>query len=112
MAALRIDGELKPLRLTLGALARLERALGADGVDALARRLAAPRASDLLHILEALIGEPDFDATRLARADIDPAASARAIAQAFAEAEGPKPQGGMNGGTASHGPTGSSTECA
>lgn len=111
MAALRIDGEMKPLRLTLGALARLERALGAEGVESLGRRLARPKAADLLHILEALIGEPAFDAERLACADIDPAAAARAIADAFAEAEGPKPQGGTEVTAPSPGPNGSSTEC-
>ncbi len=97
MAALRIDGETRTLRLTLGALARLERALGAGGVDALAQRLADPRAEDLLRILEALIGDPALDTEALSRADIDPAAAARAIAEAFAEAEGPKRAGGARG---------------
>lgn len=111
MAALLIDGETKTLRLTLGALARLERALGADSVTALGQALAAPRAADLLLMLEALIGEPACDAARLARADIDPAAAARAIAETFTEAESPKPLRGKDGETASPGPIGSPTAC-
>ena len=106
MATLTIDGEEKTLRLTLGALARLERSLGAESVEALGARLTAPRAADLVLILSALIGEAGYDAERVAQADIDPAAAARAIAEAFAEAEGPKQTGGRPG------TPGSSTACA
>lgn len=106
MATLDVNGERRTLRLTLGALARLERALGAESVEGLAARLGAPRAADLLVIVAALIGDAALDEAALERADIDPAAAARAIAEAFAEAEGPKRDGG------SPGPNGSPMACA
>lgn len=110
MAELMIDGERRTLRLTLGALARLERALGAGSVDALGARLAEPRAEDLLHILSALIGDPALGAEQLADANIDPAAAARAVAAAFLEADSPKREGGQ--AAACHGTSGSPMACA
>jgi hypothetical protein len=50
-----LGGVERRLCLTLGALAELETAFGADSVDALAARLARPSARDLLLVLEALL---------------------------------------------------------
>lgn len=103
-----IDGRPRRLRLTLGALSRLEAALGAGDFQALSARLAAPRAGDLVEILAALVDEPGLDAEALARADVDPAEAARAVAAAFgALGDGAKKRSG-----GSPGETGSSTECA
>jgi hypothetical protein len=78
-----IDGERHALRLTLGALAEIEEAFG--GVEALAGRLAAPRALDLLIILHALLqgGGARLTLEALKGADIDLAEAGRAIARAF-----------------------------
>lgn len=84
-AVLTIDGAPRRLRLTLGALARLEQALGAGDFAALSERLARPGAGDLLAIVAALVDDPALDAARLARADIDLGEAARAVAAAFAE---------------------------
>jgi hypothetical protein len=50
-----LGGVERRLCLTLGALAELETAFGAEGVEALAERLARPSARDLLLVLEALL---------------------------------------------------------
>ena len=79
-----LGGAERRLCLTLGALAELETAFGADSVDALAARLARPSARDLLLVLEALLrgggdggGPPD-------RVDFREAAAA--VAAAFGAA--------------------------
>lgn len=50
-----LQGEVRPLRLTLGGLAELEAAFGADGLAALGARLSAGRlsAADALAVLAA-----------------------------------------------------------
>lgn len=107
-AVLVVDGAPRRLKLTLGALARLEERLGAGDFAALSRRLGAPRAGDLVEILAALIDDPALDAARLSRADIDPGEAARAVAAAFgALGDGAKKPGG-----GSPGETGSYTACA
>ena len=69
------------LCLTLGALAELETAFEADGVEALAARLARPSARDLVVVLEALLrggGEGDVDLSGVGFAE-----AAGAVAAAF-----------------------------
>ncbi len=83
---LRINGEERLLRLTLGALAEIEEALGGGDIKALAARLKTPRASDIILILNALLagGGARLGLEALKASDIDLGAAARAIAQAFA----------------------------
>lgn len=50
-----LGGVERRLCLTLGALAELETAFGADSVEALAARLARPSAGDLITVLGALL---------------------------------------------------------
>lgn len=50
-----LGGVERRLCLTLGALAELETAFGADSVEVLAARLARPSARDLTVVLEALL---------------------------------------------------------
>lgn len=86
--ALEIAGKKHTLCLTLGALAEIESALGAEGFAALEARLSAVRARDLLAILAALLrggGHPYTD-EETAALKVDVAAATRAIAQAFAAA--------------------------
>lgn len=89
--ALTVDGRPIRLCLTLGALAELEAAFGSDGLGALAARLAAPRAGDLLVLLAALSqgGGTPFSLEQLGRAQIDPVEAATAIASAFDRAFAP-----------------------
>ncbi len=85
-----IDGRPCRLCLTLGGLAQLESALGADGPGDVAGKLGALRARDLLLVLEALLaggGDP-MDAAALGRAVIDPLAAAEAVSEAFRSALG------------------------
>ena len=88
--SIKIDGEEKPLRLTLGALAEIEDALGGD-IESLKNRLANPRVGDLLVILGALLrgGGVSLSVEALKAADVDLAAAAGAIARAFAALEAP-----------------------
>lgn len=84
-AEMVIEGRPVRLCLTLGALAEIETALQAEGVEALAERLRRMRAADLEAVLTALIGGggagPDAART-LARA-CEPRAAAEAVARAF-----------------------------
>jgi len=92
--SIKINGEEKPLRLTLGALAEIEEALGGD-VDGLKARLSRPRIGDLLIILNALLrgGGASLSLEALKAADVDLAVAANAIAEAFRALEAPgKPQ--------------------
>ncbi|MCB2099059.1 MAG: gene transfer agent family protein [Parvularculaceae bacterium] len=84
-AELRINGETMTLRLTLGALAALEETLGGGDFTALQKKLEAPRVSDLLLILQALIqgGGRLVSIDALKASDIDLGEAARAIAEAF-----------------------------
>ena len=83
-----LAGVGRRLCLTLGALAEIETALGVDGLAALAERMRALSARDLLAVLAALLrggGEDDL-AEGLARSPVDPREAAEAVARAFAAA--------------------------
>lgn len=81
-----LAGAPRRLCLTLGALAEMEQGLGAQGIEALAARMRALSARDLMIVLAALLrGGGEFDlADGLARADVDLRAAAEAVAAAFA----------------------------
>ncbi len=83
-AEITINGEPHKLRLTLGALAQIEDALGGD-FDALQARLKSPRISDVIIILHALLagGGAGLSLQLLKASDVDLAQAARAIAIAF-----------------------------
>jgi len=97
---IRINGEEKPLRLTLGALARIEDALGGD-IESLKTRLQTPRVSDIVLILHALLagGGAALTLEALKASDIDLAEAARAIANTF-EALGAEAPGKSGSGAA------------
>ncbi|MEM8772637.1 MAG: GTA-gp10 family protein [Pseudomonadota bacterium] len=84
MSSVTINGERHPLRLTLGALADIEAALGGD-IDALTERLERPRVTDILLILHALLagGGAALTLEALKASDVDLAEASGAIAQAF-----------------------------
>jgi len=84
-ARITINGEQKTLRLTLGALADIEDALGGGDFEALKARLKRPRISDLILILHALLGGggTPLAIEALKASDIDLPEAARAIAKAF-----------------------------
>lgn len=84
-ASITIDGEAHLLRLTLGALAEIEDKIGEGSLDALRNRLAAPRISDLLLILHALLfgGGTAMSLAALKASDIDLEEASLAIASAF-----------------------------
>lgn len=80
-----LAGAERRLCLTLGALAEIEAALGAEGLSGLAERMRAMSARDLMAVLAALLrggGERKLAAT-LAEAAVDPKAAAEAVAKAF-----------------------------
>lgn len=86
-----LAGVERRLCLTLGALAEIETALGLDGLGALAERMRALSARDLLIVLAALLrggGEREL-ADGLEQAAVDPAEAAEAVAKAFAASVGP-----------------------
>lgn len=81
-----LAGAPRRLCLTLGALAEIEGALDLDGWAALSERLRRLSARDLLVVLAALLrggGEVEA-AAELARAPVNVAEAAQAIATAFA----------------------------
>lgn len=82
--SIKINGEQHVLRLTLGALAQIEDALGGD-VSELKTRLARPRVRDLLIILHALLagGGAGLTLAALEASDINLTDAAEAIAKAF-----------------------------
>jgi hypothetical protein len=82
---LAIDGRACKLCVTLGALAELEAAFDINSFAELGERLAHLTASDLLLVLAALTagGGEAMSSAELARARIDPAAAAGAVADAF-----------------------------
>ncbi|WP_421786018.1 GTA-gp10 family protein [Hyphobacterium sp.] len=84
--ALSIDGAPRTLCLTLGALADIEAALGCDGFTALAVRLKALSAADLLLVVQALLTGGEGVSLDLSTARIDPAEAARAVAECFERA--------------------------
>jgi Phage tail tube protein, GTA-gp10 len=85
---LHVDGRPLILCLTLGALARLETAFGVTTMAALEDRLRNLSGGDLLVVVSAMIMGDGQSLTPddLAKARIDPAAAANAIAQAFERA--------------------------
>lgn len=87
-SVLHIDGRPLILCLTLGALARLETAFGVTTIAALESRLRDLSGADLLLVISALImgKRESLTPADLAKAHIDPAEAARAIAQAFERA--------------------------
>ena len=81
-----LAGAERRLCLTLGALAEMETALGCDGLAALAERMRALSARDLMVVLAALLrggGETTL-AAELVGAPVDPCEAAEAVAEAFA----------------------------
>jgi len=92
--ALVIDGERRVMKLTLGALAELEAALGADSLVALVERFEGGRfrTADVLKLLMAGLhgGGHPTTAEALMRAEIagGPGAAARAAADLLALAFG------------------------
>ncbi|MEN5168094.1 GTA-gp10 family protein [Brevundimonas pondensis] len=83
-----LAGAERRLCLTLGALAEIETGLGVAGMAALAERMKALSARDLMVVLAALLrggGEAAF-ADGLASAAVDPREAAEAVAKAFAAA--------------------------
>jgi Phage tail tube protein, GTA-gp10 len=87
-SVLHVDGRPLILCLTLGALARLECAFSVKTMAQLETRLRDLSGSDLLVVVSALImGEgQSLTPDDLAKAHIDPAAAASAIALAFERA--------------------------
>ena len=75
-----LGGVPRRLCLTLGALAELETAFGAQSVEALAARLTRPSARDLMTVLEALLRGGGDDAGGVEGVDFREAASAVAAA--------------------------------
>ena len=93
--SIKINGEERTLRLTLGALADIEYALGGD-LETLKARLQRPRVGDIVLILHALLtgGGSALTLEALKGSDLDLAEAARAVAKAFetlgeADGEGP-----------------------
>jgi hypothetical protein len=82
---LDVDGRPRKLCVTLGALAELEAAFDINSFAELGERLAHLTASDLIHVLAALTagGGEVISCAELARARIDPAQAAAAVAEAF-----------------------------
>ena len=81
-AVVTLDGAPRRLCLTLGALAEIETGLGVEGLAAVAERMKALSARDLMVVLAALLrggGEKAPDV-----AAVDPRQAAQAVARAFA----------------------------
>ncbi len=83
-----LAGAERKLCLTLGALAEIETGLGVAGMAALAERMKALSARDLMVVLAALLrgGGESVLAEGLASAPVDPREAAEAVAKAFAAA--------------------------
>lgn len=80
-----LAGAERRLCLTLGALAEIETGLGVAGMAALAERMRALSARDLMTVLAALLrgGGEGVLADGLAGAFVDPREAAQAVAKAF-----------------------------
>ena len=78
--ALEIDGQRQVLCLTLGALAKIEAALGCTKLSELDVRMRALSAADLRVVLAALLQDR---AVETVLADVSPGAAAKAVAEAF-----------------------------
>jgi hypothetical protein len=88
--AVTLAGVERRLCLTLGALAEIETGLGVDGPGALAERMRALSARDLMVVLAALLrgGGEQALAGELAQAAVDPREAAEAVAKAFVAVTG------------------------
>lgn len=84
-ADILINGQRHRLRLTLGALAHMETEIGEGDFEKLRERLKRPSASDLLLVLHALLagGGTRMAFDILKASDVDFAAAAKAIGEAF-----------------------------
>lgn len=83
--SIKINGEDRTLRLTLGALAQIEDSLGGGDIAALQTRLKKPRVADIVLILHALLagGGAPLAIEALKASDINLTDAARAIAKTF-----------------------------
>lgn len=79
---LLIDGVARRLCVTLGALARLEAALEAENLEALANKMSRLTAREMLLVVRALLLAEDW-LDDLEGRSIDAQDAARAIAEAF-----------------------------
>lgn len=86
--AVMIDGRERRLRLTFGALAEIEDALGVSGVGEMAERLKVMDARQMMQVLRALLrgGGEHEAAEALADCGLDLVGAVQAIAKAFREA--------------------------
>lgn len=84
-AEITVNGDAYPLRLTLGALAQIETALGGGDFEALQKSLEKPSVSDMISILHALLmgGGAQVSLAVLKASDVDLADASKAIAKAF-----------------------------
>jgi hypothetical protein len=107
-----IGGKTYRLRLTLGALARIEDALGAGDFERLREKLKSPSIADLLLILHALIegGGERLALEVLKAGDVEFADAARAIGAAF-RSLGPDAGKAEAAKAVAASETGSFTEC-
>ena len=80
----RLAGAERRLCLTLGALAEIETGLGVEGLAAVAERMRALSATDLMTVLAALLRGGREDGALAAR--VEPREAARAVARAFTAA--------------------------
>ena len=79
-----LAGERRRVCLTLGALAEIETGLGVEGLAAVAERMKALSARDLMVVLAALLRGGGENAPDVAA--VDPREAAQAVARAFAAA--------------------------
>ena len=83
--AIMIDGRVRTLCLTLGALAEIETAFGCQTLGELQARMRTLSASELIEVLACLLrggGETEA-AQAVAALGVKPAEAARAVAEAF-----------------------------
>jgi hypothetical protein len=83
--SLDVAGQQRVLCLTLGALAEIESAFGCASLADLQARLRRLSAAELLHIVAILMngGGEQVEPDALAQLNIQPAAAAAAVAEAF-----------------------------
>lgn len=82
---LEIDGRMRRLCVTLGALAELEAAFDVAAMSELGERLAQLSASDLIIVIAALTagGGETMSAAEIAAARVDPKSASISVAEAF-----------------------------
>ena len=80
-----VDGKVRKLRLTLGALAEIESSLGCQDLKELDLRMRSLSATDLLAVLAALLrgGGDGAIASRIGEFAVPPGEAAKAVAQSF-----------------------------